>query len=147
MSEKIAFSVPGAGGNPIPIETAAGIPTGSGNLNIGIQWGLTLLFVAAAVVALFFIIWGGIMWITSGGEKEKIQEARNRIIYALIGLVIIFSSYLIVRTVGGLFGGVDPFNLSGSTKQVPCSSNNPHGYCPDGKDCILYNGSYSCHYQ
>jgi hypothetical protein len=130
MIEKIAFSVPGINGSSIPVPVAAGMPSGSENLNIAIQWGLTLIFIAAGIVALLFIIWGGISWITSGGEKEKIQEARNKIAYSLIGLIIIFSSYLIVRTVGGLFG-VDPFELGVS--HVACQGNaadqcggNPH---------------------
>ena len=112
MIEKVAFSVPGAGGSSIPVEGIAGMPSGGTNiLQITLQSGLTFVFAIAGVVAMFFIIWGGISWITSGGEKEKIEEARKKIVYALIGLVIIFMSYLIVKTVGGLFGGVDPFAL------------------------------------
>ncbi len=66
---------------------------------------LSYLFVIGAIVALVFLIWGGIKWITSGGDKAKVEGARNTIIGAIIGLIIIFASYLIINLVlSSLFG-------------------------------------------
>lgn len=121
MRNLIAFSVPGTNG-PIPIQPVAGMPGDQNNpVQIIIQWGLGFVFIFAAIAALLFLIWGGISWITSGGEKEKIEAARNKIVYAIIGLVVILSSYLIINTVGSLFG-INPFNLSSSGYQCTGSA-------------------------
>lgn len=62
------------------------------------------LFVIAAVLALVFLVWGGIKWILSGGDKTKVEAARSTIIAAIIGLIIVFLSYFILQIVLGLFG-------------------------------------------
>jgi len=65
---------------------------------------ITIALIIAALIALAFLIWGGIRWILSGGEKEKVEEARGTIIAALVGLVIVFAAYFIINIVFGLFG-------------------------------------------
>ncbi len=68
-----------------------------------VTWGMTVIMIGASLLCLFLLIMGGIQWITSGGDKSGIEGARKRIIYALIGLVIIFSSYFIINFVGDFF--------------------------------------------
>lgn len=69
-----------------------------------IQTLLTLAFVIATLIALAFLIYGGIKWITSGGDKSAVEGARNMIVAALVGLVIVFLSYLILNFVLNFFG-------------------------------------------
>lgn len=57
-----------------------------------------LLF--AGVVALFIIVWAGIRFIISGGDAKQIQSARSMITYAIIGLIVVMSSYAIVFFIG-----------------------------------------------
>jgi hypothetical protein len=45
------------------------------------------------------IIWGGLRYITSGGDSAKITSAKNTIIYALIGLVVVALAQFIVKFV------------------------------------------------
>src|SRR5689334_19266732 len=45
---------------------------------------VTILLIGAALIALFFLIIGGIRWITSGGDKSKVESARNTIIASII---------------------------------------------------------------
>ncbi len=61
---------------------------------------LTIVFVAAALAVLFFLIIGAFRWITSSGEKESIGKARGTIVNALIGLAILALAFLIVVVVG-----------------------------------------------
>ncbi len=68
---------------------------------------LTYLFIAAAIIAIIFLIWGGIKWITSGGDKTKVEAARHTIVGAIIGLVIVFASFFIITTILNTFFGVD----------------------------------------
>lgn len=65
---------------------------------------ITIAFIAAALLALAFLIFGGIKWITSGGDKGGVESARNMIVAALVGLVITFLAYFLIRIIFGLFG-------------------------------------------
>lgn len=60
--------------------------------------------VLASLVALGFLIYGGIKWIMSEGDKTAVETARQTIIGAVVGLVIIFLSYFILSIVLGVFG-------------------------------------------
>ncbi len=61
------------------------------------------ILVISAVVALIFLIWGGFKWITSGGDKAKVEAARNTIIAAIVGLIVAFLAYFILSIVLGIF--------------------------------------------
>ena len=65
---------------------------------------LTLIFIIAGVLVFVYIVWGGIQWLTSGGDSGKAEEARNRITAALIGLAIIAIAYALVRLISYFFG-------------------------------------------
>ncbi len=64
---------------------------------------IQLIFAIAIIVALLYLIWGGFKWLTSGGDKQAVASAREHIIAALIGLVIIFLSYFILNILVGFF--------------------------------------------
>jgi hypothetical protein len=73
---------------------------------------LTLIFLAIAeillrlsgLVAVGFIIYGGIKYILSQGEPDGVQQAQSTIINACIGLVIAIFSTAIVAYIGNTFG-------------------------------------------
>jgi hypothetical protein len=65
---------------------------------------VTFLLIVAVLIALFFLILGGIRWITSGGDKGKVESARNTIIAAIIGLVIAFLAFFILQVALQFFG-------------------------------------------
>lgn len=94
------------GGTPVPIPTGLQktyektTPYGNNILQLGVQ----LMFITAIVLSLFFLVFGGIQWIMSGGDKEGLTKARNKITYAIIGLVVTLLSFFIVSAVGKPFG-------------------------------------------
>jgi hypothetical protein len=98
---KIAdLTIPGITG---PIDS--GLPTGTptGGITTGqnaIQAFLNLTLVIAILLSLYFIIKGGFDIITSQGDKEKMKNGRGRVIFALLGLIFIFTSFLIIRILG-----------------------------------------------
>ncbi|MDA2935754.1 pilin [Patescibacteria group bacterium AH-259-L05] len=49
------------------------------------------------VLALVMFIYGGILWMTSGGNAEKIKKGKDTIVWAVIGLAFIFFSYAILE--------------------------------------------------
>lgn len=107
----LTLSIPDSGGTPIQIEPPSGVPSGGlfeGNkagTGVNAIWvGIELLLVGAILLSLSFIIRGGINMMTSGGDKEKFQRGRERVRYAIIGLIVIFLSFLMVNIIGTLLG-------------------------------------------
>lgn len=52
-----------------------------------------------ALISVFMIIFGGLKYITSGGSTDKVNGAKNTILYAVIGLVIVAIAQVIVTFV------------------------------------------------
>ncbi len=73
---------------------------------------VTLLLAVGVVVALAFLIYGGIKWILSGGDKAAVDAARKHIVAAIVGLVIVVTAFVILSFVFQLIGIGNP--LTGS---------------------------------
>lgn len=65
---------------------------------------INILFVVAVIIALVFLIYGGIKWIISGGDKSALDSARNHIVAAIVGLIIVFLAYFVIQVILGFFG-------------------------------------------
>jgi hypothetical protein len=84
--------------------TSCGSPNGCGNyslndmLALGVNVANWILGVVGALALLFFV-YGGFVFILSGGSEEKVREGKTVLMNAIIGLVIVFASYLIVQFV------------------------------------------------
>lgn len=68
---------------------------------------IALLLIGAMILSLAYLVLGGINWLTSGGDKQKLAAARQNVIFAIVGLIIVFVSFSIIQLFGKLFG----FNL------------------------------------
>ena len=68
----------------------------AGNVGSLINGVLSFVMVVAALLVFLYLIWGGIEWITSGGDKTKTESARSKITAAVIGLVVLAASYAIL---------------------------------------------------
>lgn len=55
-------------------------------------------------LALLMFVYGGFMFLISAGSSDKIGQAKKIIIAAVIGLIIVFSSYIIIRFVSQAIG-------------------------------------------
>lgn len=60
--------------------------------------GLVLSFIG--VLFLILMIYAGITWMTSAGNQDKVKQARDLMLNAIIGLVIVLSAYAIVSFLG-----------------------------------------------
>ncbi len=58
----------------------------------------------AVVLVLVFLVWGGIEWITSSGDKSKMEGARNKISNAIIGLIILAAATALFMLVQQFLG-------------------------------------------
>jgi hypothetical protein len=74
---------------------------------------LKAAMVIAAILLLLYLVWGAIEWITSGGDSGKVESARNRIMQALVGILVLASVIAIFNFVQN-FLGINVLNISGS---------------------------------
>jgi len=72
---------------------------GSGGLETIVEVVVNVLSIVAGIAAVIMIIFGGLRYITSGGDSSKVASGKNAIIYAIIGLVIVAFAQFIVRFV------------------------------------------------
>ncbi len=93
--------------NPALGDTLQGILAGGGGLfffQILLPSLIGLAFVVGVIVFLFMLLLGAITWIGSGGDKAAVEGARGRITHALIGIVVLFSVFAIIKLIEGFFG-------------------------------------------
>ena len=95
-----------------------------------------LLLIAAGIAAFFYLLLGGIQWITSGGDKAGIEAAREKITAALIGLAIVVTAWAIFLIIQRFFG----LNILGSgggsgSGTVYCSIKEPENPGDKGQVC------------
>tara|TARA_Y100000310_G_scaffold344313_1_gene456354 strand:+ start:729 stop:1106 length:378 start_codon:yes stop_codon:yes gene_type:complete len=78
-----------------------GTATGLGTKDIreGVMSIVNVLLGFLGILAIIIILWGGFRWLTSGGNEEKVGEAKKIITAGIIGLVIIFTAYAIATFV------------------------------------------------
>ena len=90
----MASIVPGAG------QRSDDYQSGNYELNdilvVGIQVTRFILGIVGSLSLLFFI-YGGVMFLISAGSSDKVQQAKTIIINATIGLIIVFTSYIIIE--------------------------------------------------
>lgn len=89
------------------------IPTGPGGNNqasgiFGSVIGNIINFfvIFAGLAMLFYLLWGAFDWITSEGEKEKMEKARNKITFAIIGIIIVIVSLTLYGLIAGDLLGI-----------------------------------------
>lgn len=109
MQEQLIAQVPTIPPEVVISPPNVGVNPGA-SLSLIIGQVFTLIFSVAILVVLFFIIYGAFQWITSGGEKEAVGKARDRIINALIGLAVLALAFLIANIAGSILS-INVFNL------------------------------------
>lgn len=77
--------------------------SGQASLENILRVGINYLYIVVVILALIFIIWGGINWIMSSGDKQKLAQARQKIVFAILGLVIAFLSFAILNFIRAFF--------------------------------------------
>ena len=79
---------------------------------------LSIVITLALVLVLIYLIWGGISWITAGGDKGKTEEARNKITAAVIGIIILAAAYALVQFTAYILGFKNLNDALSSVKQI-----------------------------
>ncbi|OGD83900.1 hypothetical protein A2165_00210 [Candidatus Curtissbacteria bacterium RBG_13_40_7] len=89
-----------------PITPPDGAVTGDPETVIAsiIKNGISLLLIAAFVIALIWTIIAGLSFIFAGGDEKGIASAWARIYWGLIGMVVVVGSFAIIKLVETFFG-------------------------------------------
>ena len=56
-------------------------------------------------LALILLALGGIQYMSSGGDKIAVEQARGRITSAIVGLVVVFGAWLVINFIGNILTG------------------------------------------
>lgn len=70
---------------------------GATDANVAVANLLNLVYTVAGMVAVIVIVIAGFLYITSRGNAEKTKQARNAIMGALIGIVVIMSAFVVTQ--------------------------------------------------
>ncbi|HLD60531.1 MAG TPA: pilin [Patescibacteria group bacterium] len=91
-----ATSTCGKGRECIPLDPPIGNATGDISDLIGDAIAVMLSIIGSLTVLM--LVWGGFQWLTSAGNPEKVQQGTKTMVWAVIGVVLVFASYLILNT-------------------------------------------------
>ncbi len=80
------------------IEPQNGFPVDLGSF---IAKLINIFLIVAGLAMLIYMLWGAFDWVVSGGEKEKIDKARNKITQAIVGIIV----FILVLTFFNVIAG------------------------------------------
>ncbi len=93
------------------------------NIGVLISSGITAAIVISGLLTFLYLVWGGLEWLTSGGDKAKYEAARGRITAAIIGLAIVAAAWAIMQLIAQFFGisltNISFPNATGNGTQAP----------------------------
>ena len=69
-----------------------------------VQFIFNFLVALGIIAALAYLLYGGVRWITSAGDKAAVENARNHIVSAIIGLLVLVLAWVIVSLVMTILG-------------------------------------------
>ena len=112
-----ACNTPNGTPDPAKVQTAIGcIPTQPDLLASRI---ITIATGVGSGIAFLFLLTGAFKLITSGGDPDSVQGAKETITSAIAGLLLIVFSVVILQVVGVQLLGLPGFNRTGSQLEVP----------------------------
>lgn len=110
----------GSGALNCNLETGANCVDPNTMVTNAIQWVIGIVGIVAAV----FVVYGGISYTTSAGDPGKLQKAKQTILYAIIGLIIVALAEIITAFVSNMIREADnkaafsPINQTSISKEV-----------------------------
>jgi hypothetical protein len=101
---------------------AAGIGLGNSDPRIIIANIIRIVLGFLGIIALVLIIYAGWLWMTAGGESDKIDKAKKILIGAVIGMIISLSAFAIASFILSRLMEATGANGDGTTCDPPCTS-------------------------
>lgn len=81
---------------------------------------INIMLFIVGVLAVFMMIYGGIRYVLSGGDNTKVKDAKNTILYAIVGLIVAILGYAIVGWIVSMLGtgGTDASTTTETTTEA-----------------------------
>jgi len=98
---------------PVTLSLPTSSTYGFDNLNQAISSVMNLVFFFALLLVLIYLVWGGIQWITAGGDKQGTEAARGKITGAIIGIIIVAVAFAIYNLLLTFIGAGSGFVVGG----------------------------------
>lgn len=86
-------------GTGIVMPTGFGLPDPPGGIAQIIRNLLTWLLGIVGVIAIIGFVISGIQYLTSAGDEDRMKSAKRNMLYAIIGVVVVLSSYVIIQAI------------------------------------------------
>ena len=92
--------------SPVAAQTKPNVPNPTKGTNLGdiLFDVINALLLFAGAVAVLFLIIGGFRYVVSTGNPEQVEAAKKTILYAILGLIIIFIAFVLVKLVQQYLG-------------------------------------------
>lgn len=97
IGNEIAQGAAGASGGNVDCGTSTGV--GDTDITRAARGIVRIFSIVVGIIAVIMIIYGGFRYITSGGDSGRVGNAKNTLIYAVVGLIIVALAQLIVHFV------------------------------------------------
>lgn len=65
---------------------------------------LGVFTIVGGLMFILYFVLGGISWISSGGEQDKVEKAKKQMTNGVIGLIIVVTAYGIIFIVSAVLG-------------------------------------------
>lgn len=95
------FALNGEGGTPIEGFTLES-PIGETSIAAILDNVINFLLIIAAPIAIIMTIWAGFLFMTGGGNQEKVKQARQTLFYVVIGVAVLILSKGVVSLINSL---------------------------------------------
>lgn len=95
---------PGGGTTSNIRDEAKGLIAINTNLGDFVSRGASAIILVAALGAFIFLLWGGLDYLMSGGDKEKIEKAKSKITNTFIALAIVAAAWAVYLIIDYFFG-------------------------------------------
>lgn len=79
-------------------------PTGALGISKFLSNLVTLIYSLAAIVLTLMLLWGAFDWLTSEGDKEKLESAKRKLINAIIGIMLFAVAFAVIQVLGSFTG-------------------------------------------
>jgi hypothetical protein len=83
-----------------------GLVKGTGEIDWAnyVRTAVEVMFVVAGVAVFVYLVWGAVGIIAANGEKTRVENGRKKIVFAIVGLIIVTGSFAVWRVILGLTG-------------------------------------------
>lgn len=111
-----------AGDDPIgrispPVPAIGGDPKES--LGKLLSFGIAAFILVASLAVLIYMLWGAFDWITSGGDKARVEKAQLKITNAVIGILVLIAAFTVFQVVGVNMLGIFTSTGNGFGFKIP----------------------------